>query len=203
MRKVFKSLLLVVCMTLTGCASYQASSLGNLSPILVTSNKTGLHDDVIVCAKTFDKNDCKKYLDRDVIGHGYYPVQIYIENNSDRDYLFSLNRVSLPCARPEEVAEKVHTSTVGRVAGYGAAAFFTCALFVIPAIIDGVKSSNANTALDSDFGAKAARDHVIYQHSHSNMLMFVPSNAYQPTFTVTLIDQSSNRSKLFRVSAIH
>ena len=72
---------------------------------------------------------------------------------------------------------------------------------MIPAIIDGVKSSNANTALDSDFGAKAARDHVVYQHSHSNMLLFVPTREYQPTFTITLVDQISNQPKLLRVSA--
>lgn len=206
MRKIINSktllcLLLISGTALTSCASYRASALNNLSPVMVTNSNANSYDDVVICAKTFDKNDCKKFLDRDVIDCGYYPVQLYIENNSERDYAFSLNRVSLPCARPEEVAEKVHTSTVGRAVGYGAASLILWP-FVIPAIVDGVKSAEANRALDSDFGAKSARDHIIHRHSHSNMLMFVPSNAYQSTFFVTLIDQISNQQKTVRVSAL-
>lgn len=199
--KNYLFLIIIINVALTSCASYRATALNNLSPDLISTTKTKHREDVVVCAKTFDKCDCKKYLDRDVIACGYYPVQLYIENNSNRDYAFSLSRVSLPCARPEEVAEKVHTSTVGRAAGYGAAAFFTCGLFVIPAIVDGVKSSNANAALDSDFCAKAARDQIVYQHSHTNMLIFVPASAYQSTFTVTLLDQGTNQAKTFRVTS--
>ena len=202
-QSIFKLILgsVTLSIALTSCASYRASSLVNLSPDLVVRSKGSNYENITICAKTYDKNECKKYLDRDVISQGYCPVQLYIENNSDRDYLFSLNRVSLPCARPEEVAEKVHTSTAGRAVGYGAAAVLTCGLFAIPAIVDGVKSSNANSALDNDFAAKAARDQMIYQHSHANMLMFVPASSYQSTFTVTLIDQLTNQSKVFRVSA--
>jgi hypothetical protein len=194
MKRLTLCLLLIATVSLTSCASYRASALNN--PIV-----TKKRESVVLTAKTFDKSDCKKYLDRNVIRHGYYPVQLYIENNSERDYVFSLNRVTLPCARPEEVAEKCHTSTVGRAAGYGAAAFFTCGLFIIPAIVDGVKSAEANVALDNDFSAKSAKDHIIYRHSHSNMLMFVPVSAYQSTFYVTLIDQVSNEAKTFKVSA--
>lgn len=199
--KTFLCLLSISSLALTSCASYRAASLSNLSPDMVVMTKRNQDDAVTVCAKTFDSQDCKKYLDRNVIENGYYPVQLYIENNSDKDYLFSLSRVSLPCARPEEVAERVHTSTAGRAVGYGAAALLTCGLFLIPAIVDGVKSAHANQALDSDFEAKSARDHTIYQHSHSNMLMFVPVSDYQPTFSVTLIDQITSMPKTFIVSA--
>lgn len=204
MKKFTISTLCVLCacsVVLTSCASYRATALNSLSPDVVAISNTNNREDVVVRAKTFDQYDCKKYLDRDVIACGYYPVQLYIENNSNRDYVFSLSRVSLPCASPEEVAEKVHTSTVGRAAGYGAAAFFTCGLFAIPAIVDGLKSSNANAALDSDFCAKAARDRIVYQHSHTNMLMFVPVGSYQSTFTVTLLDQGTNQTKTFRITS--
>ncbi len=198
--KLLLALMLIASTTLTSCANYRASALNNLSPDLIACDQTMSHDGVFISAKTFNKNDCKKYLDRDVIGYGYYPVQLYIENNSDKNYRFALSRVSLPCASPEEVAAKAHTSTVGRATGYGAAALLIWP-FVIPAIVDGVKSANANAALDRDFDAKTAKDHMIYQHSHSNMLMFVPSNSYQPSFTVTLIDQETNQTKTFRVNS--
>jgi hypothetical protein len=197
-KSIFLSLFLL---SLSSCANYKATSLNTLSKADYPALKMEADAGVVICAKTFNESDCKKYLDRDVIAHGYYPVQVYIENNSDNDYLFSINRVSLPLARTEEVAEKVHTSTVGRAAGYGAAALLTSGLFAIPAIVDGVKSVNANRALDTDFIAKAAKDHVIYQHSHSNMLMFIREESYQQTFTITLIDNKSYKSKVFKVTA--
>jgi hypothetical protein len=108
---------------------------------------------VKVAAKAFDKMDCKRYLDRDVIKKGYQPVQLFIQNNSDKNYLLSLNRLSLPYVRPEEVARTVHTSTMGRILGYGIPGIVIAWPLIIPAVVDGVKSSEANEALDKDFYA--------------------------------------------------
>jgi hypothetical protein len=154
---------------------------------------------VAVLAKAYDKADCKRYLDRNVISKGYQPVQIYIQNNSDKNYVFSMDRVSLPCARADEVAETVHTSTVGRIVGYGLGALVLWPL-VIPAIVDGLKSSEANASLDNDFAAKTAREQVIYKHSHLNKLIFVPLSDYQQNFNITLMDDA-NRPKTIHVKA--
>lgn len=183
-----------VLILLSGCASYQAASLNTLSSDAMVSGMPG-REEIVIVAKAFNKADCKRYLDRDVIAQGYQPIQLYIENKSDKNYAFSLSRVSLSCASPEEVAEKVHTSTVGRATGYGVGALFLWPL-AIPAIVDGVKSSQANDALDIDFSSKAARDQVIQPHAYFNKLLFVPSNEYQPAFTVTLMDQNSNKKAL-------
>ena len=184
---------------LCGCASYNASPLSSLSHEMIPSAETK-NPDVIVMAKTFNKSDCTKYLDRDVIAEGYRPIQLFIQNNSDTKYVFSLNRISLSCARPEEVAEKVHTSTVGRAAGYGAGALLLWPL-AIPAVVDGIGSAKANGSLDNDFSAKAAMDQTIQPHSYLNKLIFVPASEYQNTFTVTLIDQESGKPKALEVSS--
>jgi hypothetical protein len=182
---------------LSGCASYNARSLNTLASEAIFSSSPR-KEDVIVVAKAFNKTDCKRYLDRDVLAKGYQPVQLYIENNSDTNYVFSLNRISLSCARPEEVADKVHTSTVGRVAAYGTGGLFLWPL-LIPAIVDGVKSSQANEALDIDFYSKTARDQIIQPHSHFNKLLFVPRNEYQPNFHITLVEPDSHNLKKIEV----
>jgi len=186
-------------LTLSGCASYRAAPLNTLSSDVIQTYAGG--ESVQISAKAFNKADCKKYLDRDVIAKGYQPVQLYIQNNSDKNYIFSLNRISVPVARPEEVADKVHTNTAARAAGYGAAAWLTFGILAVPAIVDGVKSANANEALDNDFSAKTAIDQTIFQHSHFNKLIFVPVNEYQPTFSVTLVDHASNKPRTFNVVA--
>ena len=125
-------------------------------------------------------------------------MQLYIQNNTKNAYVFSLNHVSLSVARPEVVAEKVHTSTVGRAVGYGTGALFLWPL-AIPAIVDGVKSAKANEALDADFDAKCAKDQIIPMHSHLNKVLFVPRGEFNSSFTITLVDIESRTPKTFQV----
>jgi hypothetical protein len=200
-RKVFLPIVACSLTLLSGCASYNASPLNSLSSqVIYSSAAEAKSSDVTVIAKTFNKVDCKRYLDRDVIEKGYQPIQLYIQNDSDKRYSFSLSRISLPCIRPEEIAEKVHTSTVGRATGYGVASLFLWPL-AIPAVVDGVKSSQANEALDNDFSSKAAMDQTIQPHSYLNKLIFVSVNEYQAAFRLTVIDQETGESKSFNVNA--
>ena len=189
--------ILTLSLLLSSCASYKASPLCSLASeqFFITN------DPLLVVSKTFSSQDCDRYLDRDVISEGYQPVQLYFQNDTDKSYLFSLTRIGLPIARPEEVAEKVHTSTVGRAVGYGAGSLFFWPL-AIPAIVDGIGSSKANKALDSDFFAKAAKDQIIFPHSRHNTIIFVPTYAYQDTYTLTLIEQESNNPKTFNLTSI-
>lgn len=173
---------------LSGCARYDATTLCAFSSDL-TQDTLGIS----VAAKAFSKEDCKQYLDRNVICKGYQPIQIYIENTTDSSYLFSTSRISLPIAPPDEVAQKVHSSMVGRIAGYGAAAVLASPFIAVPGIIDGFISVKANKTLDQDFQSKAARDCVILPYSHANMILFVPKKSFKDTFSVTLVDEKTNK----------
>jgi hypothetical protein len=197
--------LTTACIGLTGCASYRAAPLNPLyisQTTVESSTETKANDSILVVARAFDRNDCKRFLDRDVLKKGFQPVQLYIENNSCKSFLFSLDRISLPFARPEEVAHSVHTSTVGRALGYGIPGLLIAWPLIIPAVIDGLKSSEANEALDTDFYHKtASSDRIINPHSHFNRILFVPAGEYQPNFIVTLIDQESKKEKTFAITA--
>ncbi len=175
---------------LSGCASYNAATLNSLSYEALLSSAS-MENNVVAVAKAFNKRDCKRFLDRDVLAEGYQPIQLYIENNGNESYVFSLSRVSLPTAEPEEVAQTVHTSTVGRVVGYGVGALFLWPL-AIPAIVDGVGSAEANDHLDIDYSLKAARDQIIPPQSHLNKLLFIPIDEYHSSFTISLMDRNSN-----------
>jgi hypothetical protein len=173
----------------TSCASYKATTLSNLP------HEASKGDEVTIVARAFTKEDCKKYLDRDVIAKGYQPIHLYIENATERTYLFALERLTLATVPPDEVAKQVHTSTWGRTLGYGAAAFIATPLFIIPAVVDGVKSSKANDILDQDFANKAAKNQLIGPFSQVNMLVFVPADSTQKSFSVTLLDEKNSKPK--------
>jgi hypothetical protein len=183
----------------SGCASYDAQPLGSLSQDVLKSSQQDSNKNVFVSAKAFNRNDCKRFLDRDVLAKGYQPVQLCIQNNSDKSYSFSLSRINLSCVAPEVVSKKVHTSTVARAAGYGSAALVFLPM-VIPAVIDGIKSEKANEALDDDFSSKAARDQTIQPHSRFNKLLFVPVYDYQSQFKIELVDQKDGQVEEFNVT---
>ncbi|MBX9924064.1 MAG: hypothetical protein K2Y01_08130 [Rhabdochlamydiaceae bacterium] len=202
MRKYFHAIsALTLTAFLSGCASYNASSLKSLaSDAIIESHNPDFQDGLVVIAKAFNKDDCKKYLDRDVIKEGYQPIQIYIQNNSTKNYVFSLDRISMCCSRPEEVARKVHTSTAGRAIGYAVGSLFMLPL-AIPAVVDAVKSSKANESLDYDFSVKAASDQVIYPSCNLNKILFTRLQGYNSTFDITLIESETNKPRTFRVHA--
>ena len=193
-KKTCCTALLLSTLVLSSCANYRATSLNNnLVPEFCPSGEA--KEEIAVAAKAFTLSDCKQYLDRDVISEGYQPIQLSIQNNSTKTLGFSLSGVSLPHVPATVVAETVHTSTAARVAAYGVGSLIIWPL-IIPAIVDGLKSSEANDRLDNDFIAKEAKDQILYPHGRMNSLIFVPVKDYTKSFTVTLIDKETNQPEL-------
>lgn len=186
MKNLFAVLSISGLLLLSGCASYHAAPLSDLSPNIhqLTLQKDS---DILVTAKPFNKADCEVYLDRNIIKKGFQPLQISIQNNSDKDYQFSPENLGLPLAHDKQVRDKAHTSTFGRIAGYSAGALVIWPL-VIPAIADGINSKNSNKALDSDYHSKIARESIITSGSHYNKLVFVPIKEYKSRFILGLVD---------------
>lgn len=172
----------------SGCAKYRGQ---NLQPLASVDNKK--EENVKMSYKVFDQFDCKKYFDRDVIKKGYQPVQITIVNNSNRYIEFAKDRLTLAAAPVQEVADKVHTSTLGRSAGYGTAGAILLWPLVIPAIVDGVKSSNANQRLDRDFDNKDLKTQIISPYHTLNGVIFVPKGKFRPDFEVTLLEINTQK----------
>jgi hypothetical protein len=194
-----KKCLIASLILLTGCANYSASTLATL-PIenAVESPKS---PNVLVSWKTFDVSDCKRYLGRNVISEGYMPLQLTIRNNSNDPLYFNPQNFNIPLASVNEVASKAHTSTAGRVVGWGVGALFILPL-VIPAIYDGLKSSEANDSLDADYEAKALREHTIQPQSIFNGIVFVPQKYSYQNIEMFLVNQKTNERVVFKGAGI-
>jgi len=182
-----------------GCASYKPTPLPNLQPEFATYSKN--IENVTLACKTLSKEECKKYFDRDIIGKGYQPVLMTIINDTNRQILFSPEGVSLPVCSPQEVSKKCHTSTAGRATAYGVGALFLWPL-AVPAIVDGVKSSKANTQLDRDFSEKNIEQMVINPNATHNGVIFISNTEYQESFTVKLVDKETRQKFEFDVKGL-
>ncbi len=182
--------LLLLLVTLSGCARYRPRTpLIRINSGIVDKTSSALALEYHI----FDRYDCMQYLDRDVIAQGYQPIHITFTNHSDRYISFSTACFSFPCITAEEVAEKVHTNTAGRVVGYGVGSLFF-PLLVIPAIVDGIGSSSANRQLDMDYSRKALRSQIVHPFSSIDGLVFTPIKSFVPDFTLSVTDIQTSKS---------
>ncbi|MCB1109509.1 MAG: hypothetical protein KDK64_00865 [Chlamydiia bacterium] len=199
MRKALLAMGMGMAVLLTGCASYQANSLSALDPQCVREYPE--IEGMQIGCKAFNEEDCYTFLDRNVIAKGYQPIQLTFQNNTNKRYVFTTQNVSLPCVSPETVANTVHTSTVGRVAGYSVGGLFLWPLF-IPAVVDGIKSSNANKALDMDFNDKMKQQFVIAPRGYAKTLIFVPKSQMSPIFDVSLLEEDTGKYKTVGLTVV-
>lgn len=181
---ILPSALCLAILCVAGCARYQSQPLDRLMVPVSVKNQ---ENSVTFAYRVFDKRDCKRYLDRDVLAKGYQPIHITIANNTNRTFNFSLSSLNVLCIDPREVAEKVHTSTVKRVASYGVGSLFLPVL-IIPAVVDGIGSSEANKALDFDFENKALESQVIQPYSTANGIIFTPVKNFNHDVRAILTD---------------
>lgn len=197
-----KKFLLVstACLALfASCAKYNASPLNKQMGEFVGHTYT--HHGVTLTVKAFNKDDCMQYLGRNVLAQGYLPIQITVQNNTNRSLLISKDSIDLSLASNEMVANTVQSSTVGRSTGYGAAAALVAWPFAIPAIVDGVKSSNANSELDLDYKQKSIHQQVILPQTTYTGIVFAFKRNYNPNFSITLVDKDTRDVIKFDVVA--
>lgn len=197
MKKLVLTSFIGLALLVSGCAKYSAKPLDRSSSEFAGNAYT--KEGVTLMVKAFDRADCERFLDRDVLKKGYQPLQITVQNNTDRNLLITKDSIDLTLASNQEVAKTVETSTVGRATGYGVAALFIWP-FAIPAIVDGVKSSNANEQLTTDFQQKTIREQVILPQTRFTGLVFAPIASYKVPFAITLIDRDTREAIQFNVT---
>ncbi len=182
-----------------GCASYKPTPLPNLQPEFATYSES--IENVTLACKTLSKEECKKYFDRDIIGKGFQPVQMIIVNDTENAIVFHPDGVSLPVCPPDEVAKKCQTSTAGRATAYGVGALFLWPL-AVPAIVDGIKSHEANKELNRDFSEKNIEQMVINPYTTHNGVIFISNKDYQESFTVKLLNRETKQQYEFYVKGL-
>ncbi|NGX40009.1 MAG: hypothetical protein KR126chlam1_01349 [Chlamydiae bacterium] len=155
---------------------------------------------VFVRAKAYTRNESKAYLDRDLVQKGLQPVQITIQNNTERTYLLSNRGVDLSAVSSNSVATRLSLSALPRSIAFKIAAFFFWP-FIIPATIDSIFSFQSHLKMRKDFYAKSVKDHeeVLAPYSVVNRIIFVSSKEHASSFTLYLKEQKSQSFHPFPV----
>jgi hypothetical protein len=176
---------------ISGCARYKARPLTCLSPLASMQEDDTKKESIEFSYTIFSRRDCRRYLDKDLIGKGYQPILITLTNKTSHTLSLSLDDFSFPCADVAVVAEAVHYSPLKRLISYGVGALFIWPL-IIPALVDGMGAIEANKDLDYDFYAKALPAVSIIRPGCSiRGLIFVPVHQFTKDFYFLLSDEEA------------
>ncbi len=175
----------LICMA--GCARYKAEPLNKV----VVQGAVAPKLQVTFAYHAFTKNDCKRYLGRDVLAKGYQPILVTITNNTRQYFRFLREHISLPTVPAVKVARRAHTKTLERSMGYGVFGIVLWAL-IVPAVVDGVRSYVCNYKLDQDFAQKELTDQIIGPFGTANGIIFVPKDKFSENFTLKVVDAETD-----------
>ncbi len=72
---------------------------------------------------------------------------------------------------------------------------------MIPAVVDGMKSYDANQKIDRDYLRKSRDSLVLTPHAQLNTILFVPVEAFYDDFNITLINEETAEATKITVHA--
>ncbi|MFA5336320.1 MAG: hypothetical protein WC324_05305 [Candidatus Omnitrophota bacterium] len=186
--KRFAVFCLVVSLFLEGCASYRGGLLP--SKDVMNYEKKQVQKEVYVVADFLDTKETKQIFQFDLQSRGIQPVFIIMDNRSLVTYDFKKSDLNKQVMSSQEVADKCKFNTAGRATAYGVAGIFIWP-FLIPAVVDGVGSSEANRKIEDDYAFKELQDGRLTPNALMNGIVFVPKMKEGEDFTIRLKDMET------------
>jgi hypothetical protein len=154
---------------------------------------------VVVVAKAMTSDESKRNFGHDLISRGVQPLHLTIENNTSNEYSLCPSSVDLPRVEVSKIAFKITKSAIPRGIAFKIASFFFWPL-AIPSTIDGIRVLKHHQNLKKDLTAKSMRDEVVAPYSTFNRVLFVPTDEFQDSFKVTLIELDTLKPTEFQTT---
>lgn len=187
-------LLLFVSFALQGCATYRGGRLPSNDVFSYADRQE--QEGVYVVAHFLDERESKQIFQFNLIQRDVQPVFLIIDNRSPHAIQFKKANINKSVMSADEVADKCKFSTVGRATGYGVAGLFLWPL-LIPAVVDGVGSAQANRRIEDDYLFKEIKDERILPNGLLNGIVFIPRTKEGEDFTIRLNNIDRNKIMLF------
>ena len=189
---------------LIGCAGLLVSmdqgflTIGSL-PNLVSLEEGFLQEERIsLSVKALTKNEARKYLNGDILGWGYQPIQLTIKNQSPDPYLITPDSIGLSLVDSKKVANEIVKSSIPRAIGFKIASLVFWP-FSIPSMVDSLVTLKIHRALKKGLDSKSVKPEIILPYSSLNRVFFVHIDEYKESFSVTLQNQETLEDRVFLV----
>lgn len=191
-------------LTFLGCFSlFFAMNQGKmqtspLSTLIALKGSLLQEERVLVNIKALTKEESEKYLHGDMVGWGYQPVQVTIENNSPDPYYLTKDSIDLPLIAEDQVANEVLKKSIPRSIGFKIASFFFWP-FMIPSTVDSLMTIKSYNNLKRSLASKLVKEEIIAPYSVVNRLFFVKIENYKDSFVIKIQNQETLEDKVFEV----
>jgi len=164
---------------------YQSTPPPHIGNILQPFKDHGVH----IRAKAYNVEECRAYLKRNLLSKGLNPIQVTIQNNTEKSYILSKEGVDLPDLSPAAVAHTVNRGYIPRSIAFKVAAFFFWP-FMIPGAIDTVLTLRNHFELKGDYAAKSVKEEgeLLLPYSTTHRVIFVRNQHLTEQFTLYLKD---------------
>lgn len=169
---------------------YQSTPPPHVGNILQPFKGRGVH----IRAKAYTAEESRAYLKRNLLSSGLTPIQVTIQNNTEKPYILSKKGVDLPELSAGSVAQTVNRGYIPRSIAFKVAAFFFWP-FMIPSAIDTILTLRYHYELKGDYAAKSVKQQgeVLLPYSTTHRVIFVRNQHLTQEFTLYLQDPQSAR----------
>jgi hypothetical protein len=158
-------------------------------------------ESVLVRCKTLADHECYHYFDNRILEHGVQPLQLYIQNDSDKYFVFTGKDISLPIMGKGDVGAMLYKNIVSRSFVWGFGALFYWPAFIPILLVDGILCLQANKEIGDDitsFCISKTEKLVVAPHSRLHKVLFIQESDYHHHFTLALHEQESDHELVFR-----
>ena len=172
------------------------------TPINFSDDLTMEDKKLKVSARIYSAQESEQVLNVDLVGKGYVPVEVTIQNQGNHSYAISMSSTALRSDRAKDVAWKYHKASIARGAGWRIVSFF-CWPLMIPSMIDSIVSFKKNRSLVKALKARGFKeqDEVVLPFSLVKRLLYIPQEAFYSDFSVSMEDLDGDELVVIRVTA--
>lgn len=197
MRKAINfTVLLAGIVLLAGCGYHRPQAV--LTP--PTEGQEQTIKDVLVRLKPLRDFECSYYFDNRLVSRGIQPIQLYIQNDSDRYYVLDGKEIALDLMGKRDVGAVLYKNVIGRsIVWLTGTIAFLWKLFLPILLVDALFCMQANKEISNDIGSiciNPKQKLVIAPRSRTHKVLFVPVDSYHHHATVTLREQDKEDAEL-------
>lgn len=186
------SLLLVLTVTLSSCATYHPNILDEVS--FMDRAVTKSDPDVQVTVAVLSSKESKQLFGVNLAGKGIQPVWISIKNESKEPYLFLQRTIDAHYYSAAEAAYISHFSTKKRLLSYGLIAFlFFPVLFFAP--VSYFSARRANKKIDTFFQKHGIHNDIVMPEKTVAGFVFTPLDVGTKKVTIALYGEKEQKKE--------
>lgn len=191
----------LICITLLfGSFLFSTARRGELRVASQEQSEPFVDKGVHIWARAYSSYESQRNLEKNILALGVQPIEVKIQNHSDKTYYLSTDGIDIESLSPKKVAGTLLIEAIPRSIAYKVVSFFFWPM-ILPATIDEIITYTSYRSLKGDLEAKSVKNEgeAILPYSTVHRILFVSNSQMREELDVTLFEAEENRSASYLV----